>query len=136
MLQLPKNKIAELRGIGFSYAKIAEALKVSENTIQSFCRRNGLGGVRTANAADLRLCAQCSAPLVTTINNKTKRFCSAKCRSDWWNAHPERGKGRRLETQDCPHCGKPFRSYGSRNRKYCCHACYIAARFGGKDNVA
>ena len=30
-------------------------------------------------------------------------------------------------------CGKPFRAYGNSQRKYCCHACYVQARFRGGD---
>lgn len=29
----------------------------------------------------------------------------------------------------CVHCGQEFVSYGNRNRKYCCHDCYIKDRF-------
>lgn len=31
----------------------------------------------------------------------------------------------------CAECGKPFTAYGNSKRKYCCHTCYIAARFKG-----
>ena len=30
----------------------------------------------------------------------------------------------------CPACKKPFTAYGDKNRKYCCHECYVADRFG------
>jgi hypothetical protein len=129
MQKLPKNKIAALRGEGFSYAKIAEALGVSENTIKSHCQRNQLGGARTTADKELRLCAQCAAPLPVALGNKSKKFCSPKCRSAWWNAHPEQRAGRGLRSVVCPSCGAAFECYG--DRKYCSHACYIAARFGG-----
>jgi hypothetical protein len=32
----------------------------------------------------------------------------------------------------CVHCGKEF--HGRSGRKYCSHRCYIAERFGGKDD--
>ena len=32
----------------------------------------------------------------------------------------------------CPTCGSAFTAYGNSHRKYCCHECYIADRFGGK----
>ena len=32
----------------------------------------------------------------------------------------------------CPTCGSAFTAYGNRHRKYCCHECYIADRFGGR----
>jgi len=32
----------------------------------------------------------------------------------------------------CPTCGSAFTAYGNSHRKYCCHECYIADRFGGR----
>ena len=32
----------------------------------------------------------------------------------------------------CEKCGKKFISYGNKDRKYCCHECYIEDRFGGE----
>ena len=36
--------ITRLRQAGYSYKEIADALKISINTVKSFCRRNGLTG--------------------------------------------------------------------------------------------
>ena len=88
-----KQRIEQLRSMNLSYAKIADALGVSENTIQSFCRRNSLGGVRRLNEISLRLCAQCAAPLEVAAGNRKRRFCSVKCHNDWWNAHQEQHGG-------------------------------------------
>jgi len=44
MKYLQKEQITQMRSEGFSYAKIAAALGISENTVKSFCRRNNLGG--------------------------------------------------------------------------------------------
>ena len=32
----------------------------------------------------------------------------------------------------CTTCGSAFTAYGNIHRKYCCHECYIADRFGGR----
>ena len=39
-----KNKIAEMRKSGMGYLKIAQALGLNENSVKTFCRRNGLTG--------------------------------------------------------------------------------------------
>ncbi len=136
MSKLFINEVAGLRAKGYSYARIAEELGASVNTVQSICRRNNIVGAKVTSGQPLRLCPQCGLPLVTTAGNKSKRFCSDKCRQQWWNNHPEQSGGARLLTQTCQHCGKVFKSFGSRQRKYCSHACYIAARFGGISNDA
>ncbi len=41
-----KNTITEYRRNGLGYKKISQLTGVSENTIKTFCRRNGLGGHR------------------------------------------------------------------------------------------
>ena len=40
-----KEDIRQMRAEGHSYAKIADRLGISENTVKSYCRRNNLGGV-------------------------------------------------------------------------------------------
>ena len=39
-----KNKIARLRKNGMGYLKISQTLGLNENTVKTFCRRNGLTG--------------------------------------------------------------------------------------------
>lgn len=127
---MQKHMITELREKGFSYAKIAEAMRLSENSVKSYCQRNNLGGVRTTDAElNTKLCAQCAKPIFTA--NKAKRFCSAKCRSAWWNAHTDKQDTANMKPVVCACCGKSFFCYICRPRKYCSHACYITARFKG-----
>ena len=52
------------------------------------------------------------------------------CRTAWWNAHREHPNGKGQTRFICQHCKKPFVGYPAQNPKYCCHACYIAARYG------
>ena len=42
-----KTLIQIYREKGMSYKEIADALVLSINTVKTFCKRNGLGGVRT-----------------------------------------------------------------------------------------
>ena len=40
-----RQQIRELREEGYGYRRIAQELGISENTIKTYCRRHGLGGV-------------------------------------------------------------------------------------------
>lgn len=40
-----RQQIEKLRAEGLSYGKISDALGLSTNTIKTYCRRHGLGGV-------------------------------------------------------------------------------------------
>lgn len=125
-----KEKIKHMRGGGYSYSRIAGTLGISENTVKSFCRRNNLGGVSTANANQVNgvLCRQCGIQLTHTSGAKQKRFCSDKCRMTWWNAHPEAVRRKALYHFICAQCGATFESYGNKQRKYCSRACYGKSR--------
>ena len=43
MTDLQKDTIRAMRLQGISYVKIGEELGLSDNTVRSYCRRNGLG---------------------------------------------------------------------------------------------
>jgi len=75
-------------------------------------------------------CKECGVPVEQTPGRKIKMFCSDRCRSKWWNMHLNEVDRKAYTDHVCANCGKPFRSYANRNRKYCCHECYIEARFG------
>ena len=38
-----KKQIGKMRAAGMSYARIAESLDISINSVKSYCRRHGLG---------------------------------------------------------------------------------------------
>jgi endogenous inhibitor of DNA gyrase (YacG/DUF329 family) len=122
-----KSQIAALRKQGCTYAKIAEMLSISENTIKTYCRRARFTE-DTLNAVPV--CKQCGKPIKMRDKHRARQFCSDKCRAAWWYAN--RGSKPRTEYHlTCANCGQPFVSAGSKARKYCSHQCYIAARFGG-----
>ncbi len=126
MTNQQKEKIREMRENGLSYANISSVLCISENTVKSYCRRNGISGVVT-NAVvlpDFSFCRQCNKPLTRSAGAKMKKFCSDKCRMAWWNAHPEVVNRKAIYTFVCQACGKEFKSYGNKQRKYCSRACY------------
>jgi hypothetical protein len=121
-----KTEIQKMRTAGVSYAKIAATLGISENTVKSFCRRSGLKSLTNAASAsgslELIYCIYCGAPLRHTTGARKRRFCSDKCRISWWNLNPDKHSSAREFV--CQSCGRVFKSYGGRERKYCSRACY------------
>ena len=132
-----KRRIAELRKQGFGYKRIAQALKLSEGTVKTFCHRNSmtcpsLEAIPAENIACMQsLCRCCGAQVTQYPGRKEKKFCSDACRNKWWNTHLGEAKRKSMTEYVCPACGKSFRAYEKRNRRYCSHSCYIADRFGG-----
>lgn len=134
MNDVQREQIRKLRGEGYSYTKISQALGISENTIKTFCRRKGLGGVALSPAPVKEtghFCLFCGVAVMQTAGRKEKRFCSDCCRNKWWNSHLDRVNRKANYKFICPCCKKSFTAYGNKNRKYCSHTCYIKDRFGG-----
>ena len=138
MTEEQKTQIANLRGEGYGYVRIAQALGISENTVKSFCRRKKLAGRTVASQAmpaavrdGNHFCLCCGNEVAQTPGRKEKKFCSDRCRNKWWNSHLDRVKRKANYEFICPQCRKPFTAYGNAKRKYCSHECYIAHRFGG-----
>jgi endogenous inhibitor of DNA gyrase (YacG/DUF329 family) len=129
MTLLQKEQILELRRKGGTYAAIAKALGISENTIKSYCRRNHIGvAIKPEQPAATGICANCGGSLTHTAGAKPKRFCTSKCRMAWWKAHPEAVNRKAVYEFTCPVCGRAFSAYGNAHRKYCSRDCSAAAR--------
>jgi len=128
-----KERIQQLRLEGLSYTQIASAIGVHRNTIKSFCRRNMLGDSLTSggvcNSDQSTACKYCGKKLHQIRGQKPKKYCSDKCRFAWWNENREAMKKKALYKYKCAYCNREFESYGSKNRKFCGHTCYIASRF-------
>ena len=129
---------------GSSMAEVADKLGLSIGTVKSFWRRNfassQLGEVKeeSVEASEgpkvvsewkkTNKCKRCGKPVSTLPHHKVKQFCSDKCRIAWWHENRNLGKG--TSERNCPVCGITFA--GDRERIYCCHSCYIKARYGRK----
>lgn len=76
-------------------------------------------------------CPQCFQPMVPNKTGRPKKFCSDRCRINWWKNHQEEHDKEQTayEEMTCQCCGRSFLSYANPNRKYCSHACYIQIRF-------
>ena len=70
-----RQQIEKLRAEGLSYGKISDALGLSTNTIKTYCRRHGLGGV-VATPAPIdeagHFCLCCGIPVVQTSGRKKR----------------------------------------------------------------
>ncbi len=128
-----KNMIIVLRENGCSYSIVAEETGLNRDTVKSFCRRHDLGGRRSGHGKDFPpgVCPQCGAQIGRQAKTKPRRFCCDSCRRAWWSKHPDKGKKKAVYAFSCANCGVRFTAFGNSKRKYCCHSCYIAARFGG-----
>ena len=126
MTDLQKKTIRAMRLQGIGYVKIGEELGLSDNTVRSYCRRNGL----CEKVKNSVVCRQCGKPVKIVPKQKPRLFCSDLCRNAWWNSHPECVNRKAVYGYTCAHCGRSFTAYGNRKRKYCSHSCYIADRFG------
>ena len=131
-----KNRIIRLREAGQGYSAIAATLGISKETVKSFCQRNNLGGRRVHSEKNNHgyVCPYCEKKIRQSEHCKPRRFCSDKCRQSWWNAHPEFVRKKAVYDFICARCGRHFTAYGNSQRKYCCHECYVAARFNGDRN--
>lgn len=128
-----EEQISHLRRMGESYGKIAEKLGISANTVKSYCQRHKLGGKMNAQISVMP-CPCCGGNVSQAEHHKTKRFCSDACRAKWWSKHRHLIDRCSAVSFCCRNCGKEFIDYKSTERKYCCHECYIADRFGNTNN--
>lgn len=139
-----KIKILELRKKGYGYKSIAGVLKIKRDAVRDYCKRQGLDGYLgygksvgvIANIKEINYsikCKQCDKELNNDdrIGRKSK-FCSDKCRRTWWNNHPEKKVKREKAWYSfiCFYCGKNFKAYGNKNRKYCSGSCFQNHRWG------
>ena len=137
MTTAEKARITALRNTGLGYKRIAQELGISENSVKTFCRRNGLTA-ETRKADDaappitpLGVCLFCGEPVTQLPGRKKKKFCCKDHRNRWWNQHICDEKRGAMDVFTCPGCGTEFYAYRRHGRKYCSHECYVKARFGG-----
>ena len=69
------------------------------------------------------ICPQCGKTVIQRTGHK-KKFCSDRCRTDYWKAHQERVSRKAYYSRVCKNCGRTFRCYGNAHRKFCCRSCY------------
>lgn len=138
MTEQQAKQIREMREQGIGYRSIGLMVGLSRDIVRNYCKSRGLAGygsVLTKNIKEQvmlgKACLYCGKEIVQPGTGRPKKFCSEKCRREWWKGHPEqiKKKDTALYPVVCAHCGKEFLSYGNKTRKYCSHDCYIRQRF-------
>ena len=81
-----QRKLELLRLDGYGPLRISKELGLSVNTVKSYIRRHPF----PVNAV---YCIQCGSVVKQTPGRKQKKFCSNKCRSQYWN-YQYRKRGR------------------------------------------
>jgi hypothetical protein len=114
-----KIKINELRQIGYGYKKIAKELSMTISAVRYACSKISDEDLLISN------CQNCGLKIKSIKGKKKKRFCSDKCRWQWWNKHQKEVNKKSYYTHQCKCCNKEFTAYGNNKRAYCSHDCYI-----------
>ena len=116
MTKTEKNTILEMRAEGITYKTIADKLGMSLGSVKMFVSRH--------KHEDDRRCERCGKQLPKGAGT-SQRFCSPKCKNDWWYAHPSKTAGQKQNTCTCAVCGATFMSY--KESKYCSRTCYYTS---------
>lgn len=120
-----KESILMLRQQGGSFVEIAKLLSLSPNTVKSICHRSGIQ-VAPVEKTDPDVCKNCERPLLQIPGKRRKTFCSAHCRTEWWN----KTRSRKPYRLTCYCCGKEFISFGNKKKKFCSQECRRISRYG------
>jgi hypothetical protein len=114
-----KNQLKQMRKEGYGYKRIAKELGLTLSVVRYACSK--------INDEDLLEghCEKCGLKIKSIKGKKRKRFCSDRCRWDWWNKHQKEVDKKAFYTHVCKWCNKEFTTYGNKNRVYCSHDCYI-----------
>ena len=95
MTEKEKRTILDMRAAGKQYKEISAELGIEVSALKVFVHRQ--------KHKDVRRCEQCRKTLPKDAR-KTQRFCSDKCRNDWWYSHKGELQGERLTTFVCAVC--------------------------------
>lgn len=126
MTEQQAKQIREMREQGIGYRSIALTVGLSRDIVRNFCKSRGLSGYGSALTKNIqeqvmlgKACLYCGKEMKQLDTGRPKKFCSDKCRREWWKGHPERinRKESAMYPAVCVRCGKEFLSYGNRKRK-------------------
>ena len=139
------RQIRDFRLRGAGYKAIATVTGLSRDIVRNYCKSHGLEGFAQELTINMKeqiangmACKNCGRQLLQPHTGRRRRFCSDQCRHEWWTAHSAEihRSDSAIYHMTCAYCGQDFASYGNRNRKYCCHECYIRDRFGASADGA
>lgn len=134
-----KQQILELRKKGYGYKSIASILQIKMDSVRNLCKSHGLVGYgqpvnnkTVEESATIKNCLNCGKELNTEDKRGRKpMFCCETCRRTWWKNNDDKKNKRDSAWYSfhCKNCGKEFKVYGNKNRKYCSIKCSIDYRF-------
>ncbi len=140
-----QEQVLELRKQGYGYKSIASCLKISRDQVRNICRKYGLTGYGMqiiSNTIELKKvlnqCLNCGEEINTKERRGRKaKFCSDNCRRSWWkeNSHKRNKRESAWYSFVCQNCGKDFRVYGNKSRKFCSVRCSTEYRFGPYEKI-
>ena len=96
MTDFQAKQIRELRMRGVGYRAIASVVGLSRDIVRNYCKGHGLDGYASALTLNMKeqmasgaACMCCGKQIVQAATGRKRKFCSDKCRREWWSAHPE-----------------------------------------------
>ena len=97
MTEQQAKQIREMREQGIGYRSIALTVGLSRDIVRNFCKSRGLSGYGSALTKNIqeqvmlgKACLYCGKEMKQLDTGRPKKFCSDKCRREWWKGHPER----------------------------------------------
>lgn len=97
MTEQQAKQIREMREQGIGYRSIALTVGLSRDIVRNFCKSRGISGYGSALTKNIReqvmlgkACLYCGKEMKQPDTGRPKKFCSDKCRREWWKGHPER----------------------------------------------
>jgi len=129
------QQILDLRKRGYGYKSISGILQINKDVVRNLCKKHGLIGYMPIVEGDIEKpkieCQNCGCE-INTENHKGRipKFCSEECRRNWWKENEDKKNKMAWYTFTCNNCGKEFKVYGNKKRKYCSVKCASDYRFG------
>ena len=114
-----KLEILELSKSGMSLKKITEETGLSMSYVKKIVY--GVDENQT-------YCLECGK-IMTKSKYRPKKYCSAKCKREYYKKHPEILHKNKFHKLICPCCHHEFLSYGRSKRKYCSKQCSTKSRY-------
>lgn len=142
MTDFQAKQIREFRMKGVGYRAIASVVGLSRDIVRNYCKSHGLKGYVAELTVNMKeqmqqgkACLCCGKTIKQPETGRKRKFCSDKCRSEWWGEHSDsiQRKETAFYEKACVYCGETFKVYGDKDRKYCSHNCYVHDRFWRKE---
>ena len=133
-----KEEIVKLRKKGYGYKCISSIIQISRDSVRNECKKHNLTGYGQVITVDIESdnvipnkCLYCGKEINNTERRGRKsKFCSDKCRRIWWKENSDKKNKKAWYHFTCKYCGKEFKAYGNKNRKFCSIRCSTEYRFG------